>query len=210
MEKQMTAEELVKVLNGGEWVVCGGREIRDEKGFTPLFSVVKASMAEGKLSIATDVRTFEVPSDRIVLVEEWLIEVRCEFMSRQQRKKVDGGGFVEVPTIGVALRLKNPAMEEAAKKAQEAAARQREEERQQREATEREANERAFDEKLMKQYGGKKLVGVTVMGGNLSLTFKGDDGTEEVMFIDLAGGDLYDAWINVNEISLCTFEFNRD
>lgn len=205
MEKKLSGEELVALLNGGGWEVVGGREMRDEGGFMPHYAVVNASVTGGRLSIATVVSTFQFSDFDIAVVEEWLVEVRCSFMRRQQRKKIEGGGFVEVPAVGVALRLANPAIEEAAKKEREATARKNEEERRQREAAEREANEWAFAERLTKEYGGKKLVYVSVFCETITLQF--DDGSELV--ISQEGGDLYDAWINVNEISIRTFEFNR-
>lgn len=210
MGKKMTAEELVQLLNGGGWWVRGRRETCPElKGcffVVPLHSVVNASVVGEKLLVTTEVRTFELPSDKIFVVKAGVIEVRCEYMRRQQRKKVDGGGFVEVPTIGVALRLNNPAMEEAAKKVQAAEERKKKEERLRREEEERHANQQAFGEKLTKDYLGRKVVRVSVASNTITVEF--EDGSD--LFVSLAGGDIYDAWLNVNEISLCTFEFNRE
>src|SRR3989339_1052835 len=205
MEKKISGEELVALLNGGGWEAVGGREMRNEGGFLPNEQVVKASVVAEKLSVTTDVRTFDLPSDNIVVVEEWLVEVRCSFMRRQQRKKVDGGGFVEVPAVGVALQLSNPELEKAAKAVRDAEAKKKEEERRQREEKAYAEKCAKFQEELAKKFVGRKLVSIEVQGG---LLLRFEDG--EKLFVELDGGDTYDAWIDVNGISLNTLEPAED
>jgi deoxyinosine 3'endonuclease (endonuclease V) len=151
------------------------------------------------------VGTFEVPGDNIVTVEEWMIEVRYTLMIKQQRKKVEGGGFVEVPTVGVALRLSNPAREEAAKKARETKERLEREERARREAKRLEELRSGFQEELARKYVGKKIVRIDVYVGGLDLTFEDDSG----LSIALAGEPYEEMWVEVDNTSLSDFEYRH-
>ena len=86
----LSSTELLGKLNDGGWVVSGGRQAR-EFGFSPKLPVVKASLLGEMLKIEASDRSFEVPSDNIVLADPWTVEIRHTFMRSQQRKKIEGG-----------------------------------------------------------------------------------------------------------------------
>lgn len=170
--KPLLATELVDKLDEGGWVVSGGHQAR-ELGFWPKLPVVKASFLGERLMIKTENQDFEVPSDNIVLSDRWTIEIRHTFMVNQQRKKIEGGGWHEVPAVRAALRLSNPtALENDARQAREQA--QREEEESKRCAAEKyEAARQEFVTKLTSEFVGKKLEAIGVRDGGLHIEFNG-------------------------------------
>ena len=209
MEKKLSGEELVALVSGGGWEVVGGRAIpRKENGyFPPASPVVQALLLGGALRVATGVGTFDLSSDNIVVVEDWMIEVRCTFMRRQQRKKVDGGGFVDVPTVGVALRLSNPKLEKAAKMAREVEAQRNKKVRQRSEKRRYVKKSDKFEAELAEKYVGKKLVGIELYYGGLRLRFEnGPELTIELNDDALSGYHMDEVWNDVNGISLDTFK----
>lgn len=125
----LSPTELVNKLNDGGWIVSGGHQVR-ELGFSPKLPVVRASLLGETLKIETGDRNFEVPSDNIVLINPWTAEINHTFMRRQQRKKIEGGGWHEVPAVRVVLRVTNPEIEKSWREAQEAEAKCAREKRQ--------------------------------------------------------------------------------
>ncbi len=198
--KSLSATDLVNKLNEGGWVVSGGHQTR-ELGFSPKLPVVKASLLGETLKIETGDRNFEVPSNNIGLTDPWIVEIHHTFMRNQMRKKIEGGGWHEVPTVGVALQLSNPALEETIRKKLDEQARRMTEELKRKKAEAREAARQQFVAKLTSEFVGKKLTKIDVGGGDLHLEFEGG----AKLSVELDGGDCYDAWINVNNICLDTF-----
>lgn len=226
IENRMSAEELVNLINGKSgWIVTGGHKVNDirlpvaiemeveEPTFYLPFKkkvavyglpVTKASLVGGILKIETSDRSFDLPSDNIVH-DPWYarraVEIRHTYLHRQQRKKIEGGGWHEVPAVGVTLTLRNPVMEEVEKKAREEQYRREEEERERREAEAYEAARQQFVTKLASEFVGKKITKIDV-DENLHIEF--EDGSKLSAVLD--GDNTYDAWINVNNTSLRTFK----
>lgn len=197
----LSSTELVNKLNEGGWVVSGGHQAR-ELGFSPKLPVVKASLLGETLKIEGENRSFEVPSNDIALTDPWTVEIRHTFMRSQQRKKIEGGGWHEVPAVGVALQVSNPTFEKTIRKDREARAQREKEEQERQEAKAHEAARQQFVAKLTSEFVGKKLIKIDVIGEDLHIEF--EDGSK--LSAQLDGGDTYDAWINVNNISLRDFE----
>lgn len=197
----LSSTELVSKLNEGGWVVSGGHQAR-ELGFSPKLPVVKASLLGETLKIEAGDRSFEVPSDNIYLFNPWTVEIRCMYMRRQQRKRDEGGGWHEVPVVGVTLRVSNPALEETIRKDREARAQHEEEERKRRVAEAREGARQQFVAKLTSEFAGRTLTKIDVIGEDLYLEF--EDGSRLSVQLE---GEAFNAWINVNDISLR--DFNR-
>lgn len=157
----LSPQELVNKLNEGGWIISGGHLVR-ETGF-PKFSIIKASLHGETLKIETSERSFEVPNDNIILINRWTAEIRHTFMRNQQRKKIEGGGWHEVPAIGVALRVSNPTLEENARKARDEEVRREEEEKARRAAEEFAARREQFITSINAGFAGKKLVKIEVV-----------------------------------------------
>lgn len=197
----LSSTELVSKLNEGGWVVSGGHQARG-LGFSPKLPVVNASLLGETLKIETGDRSFEVPSNNIGLTDPWTVEIRHTFMRNQQRKKIEGGGWHEVPAVGVALRVSNPTLKETICKDREARAQREKEERERCEAEAHEAARQQFVAKLTSEFVGKKLAKIDVIGEDLHIEF--EDSSK--LSAQLDGGDTYNAWINVNDISLRYFK----
>ncbi|MFA6895640.1 MAG: hypothetical protein WC242_00295 [Candidatus Paceibacterota bacterium] len=193
----LDALTFVEQLNAAGWVASAGIPWKLQE-----LPVTKASLSGETLKIEVGGHSFELPSDRILLVDPWTVKVLHTVMRRQQRKMIDGGGWHEVPGIGVAFSVRNPALEESIRRVRDEKARREEEERQRREAAEHEAKRQEFVARLTQDFVGKKLARIDVVGEDLHLEF--DDGSK--LSIELAGGDTYDAWIDVNGISLHCFK----
>ena len=200
-EIPLSATELVNKLNESGWIVSGGHQAR-ELGFSPKLPVVRASLLGETLKIESDDRSFEVPSNNIALTDPWTVEIRHTFMRSQQRKKIEGGGWHEVPAVRVSLRVSNPTLEETIRQDREAQAQREKEGRKCSEAEVREAARQQFVAKLTSEFVGKKLTKIDVIDEGLHIEF--EDGSKLSMQLD--GGDPYDAWINVNNISLRSFK----
>jgi len=197
----LSSAELISKLNEGGWFVSGGHYVR-ELGFLTRFPVVEASLLGEILNIECDDVSFQVPSDNIVLTNPWVVEIRHTFMLNQQRKKIDGGGWHEVPAVRAVLRLLNPVLEETIRKDREARDKHEKEEQKRREMDAYEAARQQFVAKLTGEFVGKKVTEIDVSDGGLCVGF--EDGSE--LSIELDGGDIYDAWITVNDVSLDNFE----
>ncbi len=176
--KSLSSTELVSKLNEGGWIVSGGHQVR-EVSFAKL-PVVKASLLGEMLKIETGDRNFEVPSDNIVLTDPWTVEIRHTFMRNQQRKKIEGGGWHEVPAVGIALWVKNPTLEENARKAREDEAQRQKEEQARREAEALADRRQQFSANINAGFAGKKLIKIEVVDEwKLRLLFE-DNSTIEI------------------------------
>lgn len=198
--RMLSSTELVNKLNEGGWIISGGYQVREVR--FAKFPVVKASLLGETLKIETRDRSFEVPSNNIVLIDPWIVEIRNTFMRNQQRKKIEGGGWHEVPTVGIALRMSNPTLEETIRKDCEARVQRERQERERREAEAHEVARQQFVAKLTSEFVGKKIAKIEVIGENLYIEF--EDGSR--LSVQLDGGDTYDAWVSVNNISLYDFK----
>lgn len=160
--KSLSSKELESKLNEGGWIVSGGHQAR-ELGFSPKLPVVKASLLGETLKIETGDRSFEVPSDNIVFFNPWAVEIRNTFMRRQQCKKIDGGGWHEVPTVGIALRVSNPTLEETIRKDCEAQAKRKKEDQEGREAEALANRRQQFSANINAKFAGMKLIKIEVV-----------------------------------------------
>lgn len=152
----LSLTELVSKLNEGGWIVSGGRQTR-ELGFQLKLPVIKALLLEKTLKIETRNRSFEVPNDNIFIIDSWIVEVRHTFMLNQQRKKIEGGGWREVPTVGVALRMSNPEIERLYREAEKAKERRACEARQQANRRRRTTEIQQFLASISEQFVGEKI-----------------------------------------------------
>lgn len=199
MRQQLSAQELVTKLNEGGWQIWGGHELKHGMQRQP---VLNAYQADGKTWIAVAGYTFELKTDDVRIHDPWWIDIYQSYVTRCQRKQADGGGWHEVLVPHLGLRMMNPEMRKEITKDRVEQARQREQERKQREAEAREAARQRFVAKLTNDFVSKKLASINVLGEDLYLEF--DDGSK--LFVELDGGDLYDAWINVNQTPLRDFK----
>ncbi|OGH69587.1 MAG: hypothetical protein A2754_00305 [Candidatus Magasanikbacteria bacterium RIFCSPHIGHO2_01_FULL_47_8] len=197
--KSLSPTDLVNKLNEGGWSISG-RHLMRGVSFSKL-PVVKALLLGETLKIEVGDSNFDIPSDNIVLVSPWTIEIRETFMRRQQRKKSDGGGWHEVPTVGVTFRVMNLRMAETIQKQNEERVLRENREREDLKAKAYEAARQQFVAKLTSEFVGKKLTKIDVIDENLHIGF--EDGSE--MFFSLGGGDTYDAYIVVNGTILGSF-----
>ncbi len=184
--ESLVARELVNNLNEGGWFVTGGHLVHDIS--SPKFPVIKASFLGETLKIETSDRSFDVPSDNIVFINEWTASIRHAFQVKQQRKKIEGGGWREVPAEGTALYVQNPTFEENARKSAQSA-RDEKERRQKKEKADREAEaladrRRQFSANIHDEFVGKKLDKIEVVkvveedGFKLRLLFKDSSAIE--------------------------------
>ncbi|TSC89884.1 MAG: hypothetical protein G01um10143_374 [Parcubacteria group bacterium Gr01-1014_3] len=211
----LSAEKLIEKLNEGGWIVSGGHRVRGAS--FPNFPVIKAHLLgdEPKLMIETHKGNFEVPSDRIAIINPYTAVIRHTFMRKEQRKKIDGGGWREVPAVGVALEVSYPKIRKDFQKAQEENARLQDRRSQRAKVTAetRRANKlkksrQEFAAKLCSKFGGKTIApdGIDLIeNGVEGIELKFTDGTK--ISIELDGGDTWDAWIMVNKNDLSKFYF---
>ena len=173
----LPAEEFVEKLNAGGWITWGGHEVRHDSQQEP---VTKASLVKGTVRIEVSGRSFELPSNNIRIVDPWRIDIHSVYVRTQQRKKIEGGGWHEVPVVGLALRLQNPTLEEVTRKAWEEEARREKEEEKRQEAEACDARRQAFVSELAGSFVGKELSEVEVIeGSKLQLRF--NDGSVVVV-----------------------------
>ncbi len=198
MSENCKAAELVAKLNSGGWFVTGGHNVGP---IFPKLPVIRAFLEGDTLKVETADRNFEAPANNIAFCA-WEAEVRHTYIDRQLKKKIEGGGFREVTRVGCALRLVNPTIEEAARKARYEANRRRMEEELRKVDEELEVKKQAFVAKLTSEFVGKVPTAFNVDGGDLTITFEGGS----TLSIALHGGDTWDAWIAVNEVSLEDFK----
>lgn len=191
------------------WQVTGGKEATRMPVGTP----VQLAVHERILYVDTPIGIFQFRADKV-----WddggfcAIKVRAQYndkLVRQQASKAEGGGWREVPVWQVALTLSNPSLEEKMTKDAESrmeVERQITERRQRAEAENQERRRQDFISGLLTKFGGKKLTGIDACKEGLTLTF--EDGA--VMNIDITvGGWEFDGWMEVDGISIDTFEATR-
>lgn len=200
---RISLEQALLLVNVGGWHLCGGRMA---KGVAPNMTVTKAEVVGDVLmlsNISEVVASVNIDRLSVEVVGEdrpRRIAFNGPFMVKQQRKKVDGGGWHEVEQIGTQLSLVNAAAQiqyeaeltERKQKADAAAKTKAEEDRRCAEE-ERSACLLAFFARQKEQIAGSRVV--DLIGGPMGLTIKFDNGHE--LNIELDGGDMYDAWINV-------------
>lgn len=175
-ESSLSATELAIKLNEGGWIISDGNRV-DGISFpmvaSPKLPVVKASLLGETLKIEAGNFSFEVSIDNIVLTDPWTVEIRHTFMRNQQRKKIEGGGWHEVPAVGVELRMSNPALEKSVRKA-------REEERARQETEELVVRREQFIASINSRFTGKNLIKIEVVDKwKLRLLFE-DNSTIEI------------------------------
>lgn len=213
---ELTPAQLVYKLE------AGGRFWFRPTDFDSRFEPVKKVEFDGNVLVVDNI-TIKQPT--VFLVQSGQVVVKESFIRREQKKKIDGGGWREIPSTRVALRLVN---DEFVRLAKEASARRKEQERQQSEERERrevarkvaEAKQEEEDEKnrlargiqflatLNEKYRGKQLVAdqpIKLEGQVLVLQF--EDG--ETLKVDLfdSGEDWYyqSSHLIVNDISTKSF-----
>ncbi len=111
-DKVVPVADAVRIINEGGWIATSGHFLQELGGSkaTWLYARAKISPTGSVLITAGDV-TVDLPSDKIVRLDAWRIEIVRTHMVAQQKKKVDGGGWHDVPKDGCALRLINRAIE---------------------------------------------------------------------------------------------------
>lgn len=195
----LSAWKLVEKLNEGGWVVSGGRRVRGISA--PNFPVIKAHLlgneATKTVMIETNEGTVELPGDRIAMVNPYTAVIRHTFMRKEQRSKIEGGGWREVPAVGVALEIQHVATAEEQRKIRAEEQRRQDEinaeaERRQREESEREEEKRRqreaealvtrrqeFVNNLNAKFAGKRPLKIEVFEGTkLRILFEGDSTIE--------------------------------
>lgn len=181
--QKLSPEELVDKLNEGGWFVTGGRKFK-ELPAGPILLVRSASFFGGAIGIQTvdenhrvlfgngGKHLFEVVSDDIALVNSCTIKIRNMATQKLQRKKVDGGGWYEVPVVGLTLLLSHEATKADIQRKKEEDCRRWDEERKLRDAKEAEEEKERerqrviavkewgalFLARLEADFSGKKLV----------------------------------------------------
>jgi hypothetical protein len=186
-ETQLNPSTLSEIIGQGGWIVTDGRCV--ENIMFPHLPVTQHRISGGKLLVETTDRGFELPVDNVTLTNPWTIEVSAFHMVRVEKKKIHGGGWQEVPKLHVALRLENPAIKEAEGRRRKEEAAERQMQRQEALAAER----HKLAERLMSEFGNKKLVGLKIEPFGATLKF--EDGGE--LLFELDGGDLFDAFLCV-------------
>lgn len=201
----LSPTNFVGKLNEGGWLVSGGRRVR-EIAWPLGLPVEEVSLNEGLVKIEAGDRSFEIPNDNIVITDPWTIEVREVLMRQQQRKKIEGGGWQEVPAVGVALRLSNPMIETTILKDREERDRREREERKRLEADELEAARQQFVAKLTSEFVGKTVTRIDTITDkyrldNLLIEFEDGSGLSIELEAEEPG-----SWINVNGVQLDNFK----
>lgn len=109
--KKLTAAELVEQfrLNEG-WEVTGGeaigKELRPQKQL-----VIDVLDFGDTVLIDLPNNIVEAPSDNIILVEPWLIQILQPITRLEAKKQREGGGTREVTRLVAAVRLRNPTLQ---------------------------------------------------------------------------------------------------
>lgn len=111
-DRVIPVAEAVRIINEGGWTATSGHFLEELGGSnaTWLYARAKISPMGSVLITAGDV-TVDLPSGKIVRLDAWRIEIVRTHLVSQQRKRVDGGGWHDVPKDGPALRLTNRAIE---------------------------------------------------------------------------------------------------
>ncbi len=215
---ELTPAQLVEKLNAGGWFrfhplsfsTCGCRG-----SFWP---TEKAELVDDVLTIGNI--TVKQPS--MVWLQQDQILVKEPYIRREQKKKVDGGGWREIPSIRIVLRLVNENFvhlarkESAFRKEQE---RQKNAERERMEvvrkvaeAKKKEEEEQArlargvqFLNALNEHYQGKKLaIESPIQTEEQTLVLKFEDG-DILRVVLFDASDYYPSHLIVNEISTESF-----
>lgn len=205
--KPLSASELVDKLNEGGWFVTGGRNARDF-GFSPKLAVIKTALDGETLKVETAERSFEAPAGNIASSDPWAIGILQTFTRQEQRKKIEGGGWREVPFVGAALLVGNPTLEVAVKKEREEQAKREKEEKERKAVEELNARRNNFIANLTAGFVGKTLVEVAVTGEyHQGLQFEFDDGSVITIGSDIGDCCGYNCGSAVvNGVSLDTFK----
>lgn len=206
-ERKLTAAELIEIVSAGGWMTRGGYVWKEPD--QPVLEVTLFALDGDVLHIVSrDGTIVWIPTDRIVQAADWKIEIWQDSLQREQRKKVDGGGWHEVMRPGIALRLVHPEMnqeflagKQEDKRRREAARQARAEEEKQRAAAELEERRMALLGDLTGKYVGRTITGLSVSVDRLEIIF--DNGTR--LDIDV-GGEGYDGWPAVNGVGLRYFD----
>ena len=113
-DKVIPVADAVRIINEGGWIATAGHFLEGLGGRSAIGQDVRAEISStGSLLITVGDMTVDLPSDKIVRLDAWRIDVVRTHMVPQQRKQVDGGGWHDVPKDGQALRLVNRAIESA-------------------------------------------------------------------------------------------------
>ena len=111
-DKVIPVADAVRIINEGGWTAASGHCLEELGGSKAIWLYVRAKISPtGSVLITAGGVTIDLPSDKIVRLDAWRIEIVRTHMVPQQRKKVDGGGWHDVPKDGPALRLTNRAIE---------------------------------------------------------------------------------------------------
>lgn len=218
---ELTLAQLVYKLEAGGWFRFNPTAY-SSLGCRGSFQPVK------RVELVGDILTVDniiVNSPSVFWSQPNQILIKEPYIRREQKKKIDGGGWREIPSTRVALRLVN---DEFVRLAKEASAHRKEQERQRAEVRERrevarkvaEAKQKEEDEEnclargiqflatLNEKYRGKRLVAdqpIKLEGQTLVLQFENG----ETLKVDLfdSGEDWYynPSHLIVNDISTKSF-----
>lgn len=211
---ELTPAQLVYKLKASGWF---------RPGVFDNFEPVKHVEFDGNVLVVDNI-TIKQPS--AFLVQSGQVVVKEPYVRREQKKKIDGGGWREIPSTRVVLRLVD---EEFVRLSREATARRKEQDRQDREKRERqeaarevvEAKQKEEDENnrlargiqflatLNEKYRGKQLVAdqpIKLEGQVLVLQFEDGD-TLKIDLFD-SGEDWFycSSHLIVNDIGTESFE----
>lgn len=213
----ISVDELMKRLGEKKWRVTGGRAfgLRNRNPHHHGFAVIGTVLEGGNLVIKTDDgRTVSVSTDNAHdFYSE--IEIRQTFVAKEQRKKIDGGGWCEKPYVGIAVVLTDEeaaasierecaekAREEAAQKAQrERETKARDEAKRQRKAAEREERRQAFIIAFRQKFAGKTIVDIDLENHELGIKFS--DGS--TLAVESRDYEEYCSWLIVDGIEFDDF-----
>lgn len=113
-DRVIAPEDAVRVINEGGWTANSGHCLEELGGQDVIAKDVRATISStGSLLITVAGVTVDLPSDKVVMLHPWWIEIVRTHMVQQQRKMKDGGGWHDVPKDGPALRLFNRTVERA-------------------------------------------------------------------------------------------------
>lgn len=194
---KITLEAVLALVNAGGWRISNGHMA---KGIGLHLHVTGAEVLEDMLLLRNDkevVASVSLGRLSIDVVNEarpCLINFDGPFMIRQQRKKIDGGGWHDVEKIGLLLSLIDEEAWAQYKSEHVVGRRKTDADAKVRAEEARDARIFAFLARQKEQIAGSRVV--DLIGGPTSLTIKFDNGYE--LNIELDGDDTWDAWINVD------------
>lgn len=113
-DRVIPAADAVRIINGGGWIPTSGHFLPEFSDSKIIWQDARAEISPmGSILITAGDVTVDLPSDKIVRLDAWRIEIVRTHLVAQQKKKADGGGWHDVPKDGPALRLINRAIEAA-------------------------------------------------------------------------------------------------